>query len=135
MDKDITKKLMCIQVRSGVEIWAEADRVKVLQDNLYKLKNPIFVNYEGQTINTADITGIFTAETMSNHTQRRNGRWQCEHGNWHDKFEKCACISREEKERSQRRWEAIKACGKCNAGWVNTKDGSVAYCDCIKNLK
>lgn len=89
----LSKNLMCIQMRSGVEIWAEQERVEELQKILKTLKSHIFVNYDNQTVNTADIVGIFDAETMSNHTHRKNGQWQCDSSKWHDKFEKCECDS------------------------------------------
>lgn len=93
--QELSKNLYCIQMRSGVEIWEEKDKVEKLQQVLSTIKSSTFIHFEDQTINSADIVGIFRAETMSDYTTRKNGGWKCKNGEWHSKGEKCECISRE----------------------------------------
>jgi len=100
---EISKNLRCVLLRSGIEIWAEEEKIKNLETILKGLTESKFIGIEGQTINTADISGIFSAELMAEKTRRKNGEWQDEKGVWHlqgdwkcqykdlyhKKFEKC----------------------------------------------
>ena len=125
---------MCIQMRSGVEIWAEAEKVLPFQEDLEKTKQHFFGRFNGETVNSADVVGVFKADTMQEYTRRKNGQWKCNGGSWHDKGEKCQCASLEEKNYIAERAKRIAECGKCNNGWVSTASGGVAVCDCIKDL-
>lgn len=87
----LTINQKAIVLRNGIEIWAEASRLTALINALSSIKESKFIEYEGQIINTADITGIFTPETMEDYRRRKNGQWQCSFGIWHDKGEKCTC--------------------------------------------
>lgn len=87
----LSKALMCIQMRSGVEMWLEAEKAEKLQDALQNITSSKFVRHDGQTINTADIVGVFTAATMEELTRRKNGQWKCDKGAWHDKRQECEC--------------------------------------------
>ena len=84
-NQEITKKLMCIILRNGIEIWGEEDKIKNLQVILKNTKESKFIELGEETINTADITGIFLAQTMENITRRKNGQWQDKNGQWQDK--------------------------------------------------
>jgi len=88
---ELSKNLMCVQMRSGVEIWLEAEKAETLQKALQGITQSKFVMHEGQTINTADIVGVFFADTMSDHTRRKNGEYQCPKGTWHTRNQKCDC--------------------------------------------
>lgn len=136
---EISKKLMCVQMRSGVEIWVEAEKAERLQDILEHLNQHKFIRFEDQTFNTADVVGVFTASSMSDLTRRKSGAWKCQHGEWHDKGEKCGCIGREDREAIKRREEAIAACGKCTNGFLLDGPGleasnGVVMCECQKGL-
>lgn len=93
--QEISKSLYCIQMRSGVEIWEEKEKVEKLQQVLSSIKSSTFIHFEDQTVNSADIVGIFKADTMSDYTLRKNGGWKCKNGEWHSKGEKCECVSRD----------------------------------------
>lgn len=84
MTNEISKRLMCILMRSGVELWKEEDRIKDL--NFEGVK---FINIDGEKINTADISGIFSATTMEETNRRKNGEWKCKYNNWHNRNERC----------------------------------------------
>lgn len=83
--------LVCIAMRNGVEVWIEKQKLVELEKILGGIKQSTFLGIEGRTINTADIVGIFTPEDMESNTRRRRGEWQCSHGAWHGKNEKCEC--------------------------------------------
>jgi hypothetical protein len=89
MIQELSKELVCVLVRSGIEIWVEKDRADILIKMLQNKDCPQFIEYENQIINKADISGIFNSKTMEEKTRRKNGQWKCENGIWHDKFEKC----------------------------------------------
>lgn len=78
-------------MRNGIELWAESERLSNLINALQSIKESKFIEYDGQLINTADITGIFNADVMSDFTRKKNGQWKCSYGTWHDKGEKCDC--------------------------------------------
>lgn len=130
---ELSKNLMCVQMRSGVLIWMEKERVEKLQEILENITGTKFVNFDNQTINTADIVGIFAAATMEDFTHMKNGQWKCDSGKWHDKNVKCDCPSLEVKKKTERQQEAIAKCGKCTDGFVH-KDNVAAYCECLKGL-
>lgn len=82
---------MCVQMRSGVEIWVEDDKAQRLKQVLTEARESKFIEFHDQIINSVDIVGIFTAATMEDHTKRKNGQWNCDSGQWHDKFTRCEC--------------------------------------------
>lgn len=122
-------------MRSGVIIWVERERAQSFQRLIeaFPAGAHRFIGFEDETLNTADIEGIYKASTVDELTRRKNGEWQCQGGKWHQKGEKCECPDKETADRINRRAEAIKNCGKCQAGWIQTKNG-VAPCECVKNL-
>ena len=90
MTTELSKKLVAIVMRNGAEIWIENEKANQLKHLLGTTKTK-FVEIEDEIINSADLVGIFKAETMEDITRRKNGQWKCEYGAWHDKFEKCGC--------------------------------------------
>lgn len=95
MSNELAMDLMCIAMRNGVELWMESDKANKLQEALQGITQSKFVRYEGQTINTADIVGVFNAKTMEEYKRRKNGEWQCRYGNWHDRQQECSCRTEE----------------------------------------
>lgn len=81
---------MCVQIRTGVELWVEKDRAGNLMTLLTTTDNK-FIEFDGQIFNRADIVGVFTATTMEELTRRKNGQWTCSKGTWHDKRQQCDC--------------------------------------------
>lgn len=84
-EKAITKDLMCICLRNRAEIWVEKERIETLIDNLMVLSENKFIKINNEIINTADIIGILTAQTMEEITRRKNGQWKDKEGNWRNK--------------------------------------------------
>jgi hypothetical protein len=135
MTTAITKKLMCVQMRSGVEIWVEEERIQKLQTLLDRITGTKFITFDDQTINTADIVGIFLAPTMHDYTRRKNGEWKCQNNHWHGRGEKCNCLSMAEQELIKRRSEAIRNCKLgCNNGYRKTISGMIE-CECVENSR
>jgi len=100
----LSKNLQCVCVRNGIQIWLEQDRVENLKANLKKLEKSTFIELPGgQVVNSADLTGIFSAKDIEELTHRKNGEWKCRYGNFHQKYEKCECaeIERLEEERKK----------------------------------
>jgi ribosomal protein L19E len=87
---EITKNLMCVVIRGGLEVWIDDDKV----DNLMIVieKNSV-VKIDNNVINTKDIVGIFTPEVMKGRDTRKRGDWQCDYGRTHQKYEKCPCVN------------------------------------------
>jgi len=104
--KELSKNLKCIVLRNGIEIWKEEERLNDLIKKLSFNQKVGFIKIDGELINSADIIGIFSGQTMEDYTRRKNGQWKCKYGNWHDKGEKCNCefynLTDEEKARLSR---------------------------------
>lgn len=124
-------------MRSGVEIWIEDERAKVLQRLLPTLQSHKFVDFDERTLNTADLTGIFTVQDMADLTNRKNGRWQCKKSEWHDRNEECDCWKEEKRKKAELIKITYTNCGKCQEGYVlqviNGYD-KMMPCECIKTL-
>ena len=130
---ELSKSLMCIQLRSGVEIWVEQDRASKLQRILETMTGHKFVNFDDQSINTADVVGVFKASTMDEYTRRKNGQWKCDGGKWHDRGEKCVCLSANEQAYAAMREAIVKNCGKCQNGYV-LSNKNARLCECVQQL-
>ena len=87
---DLTKQLMCVVMRNGVELWLEDDRAVKLKLLLVEGKTQ-FIEYDGELLNRADIVGVFKAPTMEELIRRKNGQWKCKYNIWHEKHTECAC--------------------------------------------
>lgn len=96
MSNELSKKLFCVLMRSGVQIWVEQERAQNLQNALDAISSHKFVRFEEQTFNTADLEGVYSASTMQELTRRKNGEWQCQRGTWHQKKDECHCKSPEQ---------------------------------------
>lgn len=130
MSQEITKELMCIRLKSGIEIWASADRIKPLEKVLLSGGSSLFFDYEGETINTSEVAGIFRASTMEEMTRRKNGQWRCKSGLWHERSDKCQCPPPNVAEKNRLKQEAIRNCGKCKGGYVDMGT-TVMVCECV----
>lgn len=134
MTTEISKNLMCVQIRNGIELWVEAEKAQEFQKDLVGgLKG--FCQFDGQIINTADVVGIFNAQTIESFTRRKNGEWFCKSQAWHGRGEKCECSSLEDKKLIERREQAIKNCDrKCSNGYIYADKSNVILCECIKSI-
>jgi hypothetical protein len=103
MSQEITKNLMCVLMREGVEIWIEEEKLEPLMG---MLETKRFIKIDGRVINVADISGIYPAVDMEDRTRRMNGQWKdengiwrnrgewkCDYNNWHTKGDYCKCTN------------------------------------------
>lgn len=88
--KALSKKLKCVCLRNGAEIWVEEEKIRSLFENLQLLNKHRFIKIGDEIVNTADIIGILSAETMEEIERRKMGQWKCKYGFWHQKGEECA---------------------------------------------
>lgn len=123
MTKKLTQNLKCLVMRNGIELWIDGEKAEILESKLSNLDKHVFFTYEGRVINTADISGLFTAQDMADQEKRKNGQWRCERGNWHDKKSKCEC-------------RELRKCSKCGkvepSFWMEVEGGICG--ECWKNL-
>ncbi len=90
MSQELSKNLRCVLLRSGIKIWIEQEKEEPLKKLIEQ--GVKFIEYEGQYINTADITGIFTPDKMADLTREKNGEWLCKWNKWHERGGKnCTC--------------------------------------------
>src|SRR3990167_3133105 len=107
MNQEITIQLQCVVLNGQVEKWLEKERAEIIREAVKR--GDKFVEINGELMNTSAVVGIFNAQTMAEKIRRRNGEWQCEHGNWWAKMDsKCECRSKEEKERRDKISSEIK---------------------------
>jgi hypothetical protein len=95
---ELSKNLRCVLLRSGIKIWIEQEKEAPLKKMIEQ--GVKFIEYEGQYINTADITGIFTPDKMADLTREKNGEWYCKYSKWHSRGQKCLCAEDEAFERA-----------------------------------
>ena len=90
MSTELTRQLKCVVLNGGVEMWVDEDQAAKVEDAIQGgIK---FIKIHGELINTFNVVGVFNAATMSDKIRRRNGDWQCNHGNWWKKADsKCGC--------------------------------------------
>ena len=87
---EIAKQQVCVLIRSGLELWIDADRVEALEKSLADTSKR-FLRINGQLINPFEILGVFTPDAMEDRQRRKNGQWKCLKGNWHEKNQGCGC--------------------------------------------
>lgn len=87
----VKQTMKCLLQRDGMEIWLEESKADKLDAYLNSGDVTRFIKVEGQTVNVADITGIYDEEKMIDRTRRKNGEWTCDKGNWHKRGEQCGC--------------------------------------------
>ena len=87
MTTEITKNLMCILMRSGIEVWVDEAKV---DEVIAKMEGKSIFRIGNQVINPADISGIFDPKVMKDNWYRKNGYWKCEKADyWHRRNEEC----------------------------------------------
>lgn len=134
MTNEITKQLMAVCMRNGVVVWVEKERITSFMDSLSGDKHK-FVEIDGQYVNTADVVGVFEANTMEELTRRKNGEWNCKGGEWHARNERCECISTEHASLLMEAENIIKDCKKCDSRGLIEKGNTVTICGCSKEIR
>ena len=96
MTKRISKPQLIILLRSGVQIWVDEDKAELLKNDLVNGVLKGFAKIGGELVNTVDISGIYTPETIIELNKSKSGQWKCEHGKWIPRGKKCQCNLRPE---------------------------------------
>ncbi len=132
----LSKNLMCVRTRSGIEFWMEKENARLFQDILKGLTQSTFLEIEGESVNTADLEGVFSAGRIEILTRHKNGQWKCKFGIWHERSERCDCVEvtperrffLDNEDRFRAAWAACSL--KCGNGYY---DGS-KVCPCTVGL-
>lgn len=88
MNQAITKNLHCVLLRNGIEIWLDIDRANTMKRLMETVKH---IELEGSVFAVTEISGIFTPAHMEEYLHKKEGKWRCIVGGWHDKWQKCDC--------------------------------------------
>jgi hypothetical protein len=79
-------------LRNGTELPLTAEQGTRLQSLLCDvMTSHKFIGVGKNTINTADIVGVFQADELEEFSRKKNGQWMCKWETWHDKGEECGC--------------------------------------------
>lgn len=83
-----------IVMKGGLVHWVTADTGTKIQDVLRNQQSHSFmkINELGIVINTAEVEGVYTMSEYEDICKIKQGMWQCEYRNWHNKGKKeCNC--------------------------------------------
>ena len=89
MNKQITDKIYCILLRSGIRIWVNKIGAENLTSQIEKGRS--LFEIEGQVVNRSDISGVFTADKIDELDKSKRGMWRCKYGEWHNRYDTCEC--------------------------------------------
>jgi hypothetical protein len=87
---ELTDRVYCVLLRSGVEIWVNDERGKNVKGVLSNGGDVKFLEINDEFVSVSAIEGIFTAESMKTKERTKRGDWQCGFGYWHIKGQECA---------------------------------------------
>jgi len=92
-----------ILMKSGMPIWIRKKESDQLQPHLAGLSAHGFVRLErlDQTVNTANVDGVYTPQQYVVLTRIKKGEWICEYRRFHSKNQECECAARIRAERQQ----------------------------------
>lgn len=91
MNKQITDKVYCVLLRSGVRIWINESGLNTLTPKLKASTGNSLFEIEGQLVNGTDVNGVFTAEKIDELDKMKRGMWRCKYGSWHNRYDNCDC--------------------------------------------
>ena len=87
MNTEITKNLMAVVVRGGIEVWIDEDKVDSLKS---LIERGGIIGIGKNLINSKDIVGIFEAEVIQERDNKKGG-YKCLRfeDTYHTRGEKC----------------------------------------------
>lgn len=91
MSTEITKKQKVIVLKKGMTFWVDDKRAESLETLLGGVTGHHFVKLDNETINTAEIEGIYTPEQYEQAAKIKQGMWQCPFRKWHERKGECYC--------------------------------------------
>lgn len=91
----MTTELATIQkaivMKTGLVLWVAEERANYLEDILASQDGHKFVKIDDETINTAQIEGIYKREKYEELVKIKRGMWQCSYLQWHNRTADCEC--------------------------------------------
>lgn len=91
MNTEIVKAQKVIVMKSGMSIFIEAERAAVAEGILASGSGHRFLQIDDQTINSAEIEGIYGPEQYDEIQRVKRGEYKCRWGKWHMRREECSC--------------------------------------------
>lgn len=132
MSKQLTKPQKVMLLTDGIQLWMDSDRADGFMEQIRGMTFDDIAEYEGRQFTRSMFRGFFLPEDIDGMTKRKNGQWQCKGANWHDRGENCACATLAEKAIVKSKDDAIKACGKCKQGYIESDNfAGMRTCDCM----
>jgi hypothetical protein len=133
----LAKIQKCILLKNGIEKWVELDIAEQIQDALDTLQSHLFIRIadsKNETVNTAELVGVFGADTLEEFKRAKNGQYKCLMGTWHDKGQICACVSFDVSLKNKAMEICFKECGKCAGGFISQGNNTVR-CKCLNEFE
>lgn len=96
-------------MKNGVTHWISKETADKISDHLANQQNHSFIKVKEieQTLNTAEIDGVYDRKKYNDISNINQGMWQCEYGGWHNKGKKeCTCkadIARQKREEERKK--------------------------------
>lgn len=89
MTNEIQNKMVCVLMKSKVEIWVDEAKGQKLMDLLMAKTKIQFLQLGEEVINVNAIEGVFNPETVATMKRVKRGDWQCEYKYFHERREEC----------------------------------------------
>lgn len=87
---DTIKKVVVL--RHGLCMWVTEEQATKLEEALAAATKHMFVRINGTTVSSMEIEGIYSREKYDDLCKVKQGMYQCQYGNWHNKGKReCEC--------------------------------------------
>ena len=102
-----------VVMKNGIVLFISAEKAHTLSDHLTSQTAHSFIELTDihQTINSADISGVYSPEQYQEYLRVQAGEYQCAYRHWHKKRESCECsaeLFREQRRRKQKEENEIR---------------------------
>lgn len=88
MSKELSKNLICVVIRGGLEVWIDEDKINDLKA---LIERGGMIGIGKNLVNSKDIVGVFQPDIIDDYTHRKNGEWKDKNGEWRKKGERICC--------------------------------------------
>lgn len=93
MTNEIETQKMPVMMKDGLVHWVGPETHARIQQALVDQRGHNFIKLIelGITINTAEISAVYTLEQYQDLEKAKQGMWQCSYKKWHEKRGVCEC--------------------------------------------